>query len=167
MTFDDHISVVPVDHGSHVEVLAEYACRVTQMHGTGLPSCMIREYGCGFWSTPMLRGISTATGCGFWSEETDEGWAHKFLKYGTHFVRQNCEYRAPTEEERAYLVFIDCNPPEERMRLLLAWQDHADFIICHDANHAIYKWDFSSFKYKRIYKTGDFHTAVLSMEYEV
>lgn len=155
MTFDDHISVVPVDHGSHVPVLAKYAA----LAGRGQT---ILEFGCGVWSTPMLESVCYAREAFLASYETDGAWAERYDE-----TRRVSRYPAPAADDCVYLVFIDCNPPEERMRLLLAWQDHADLIICHDANRAIYKWDFSSFKYKRIYKTGAFHTAVLSMEYEV
>jgi len=154
---DEHgIEHVDIQAGSHVVVLAEYArCQ----HGCDL----VIEFGCGYWSTPMLHGLSKAS-FNFLSYDTDKEWAALFpcTRYVRRYPTPN-----PEKQKRVGLVFIDCDPPDERMRLALAWRDYTDFIICHDANRSAYRWDFSSFKEVRIYETGTFHTAVLSMEYDL
>lgn len=85
-----------LEYGSHVSLLALAAARSTGP---------IVEFGCGFWSTPILRRL--AAGREVISYERDADWAEAVG--GCVLSARPWEEEIPAETG---LVFIDCDSPD-------------------------------------------------------
>lgn len=122
---DSHIGF-----GTHVPTLASAVLQAR-------PGPVL-EYGCGFYSTPLLHMLCEEMGRQLLSLDGDPPWAEKFagLRAAFHDVVGVSSWEASetiVDTVPAWsVVFIDHGPEERRAVDIRRLRDRAEFIVVHD-----------------------------------
>lgn len=139
-------------YGSHLPALLRV---VSATHGP------IIEFGCGYWSTPILHEVCQVLGRELVSLDTDPRFVEEFEHLRTngseapHTIRLLKRWTLPESltARRWAVVLIDCAPADARLPLLERIRPRADFIVCHDTQPEVERkyWDtaLTTFAYRR------------------
>ena len=144
-------------YGSHLPALLRV---VSATHGP------ILEFGCGYWSTPILHEVCQVLGRELVSLDTDPRFVEEFEHLRSngsapHTIELLSGWSLPESlaARRWAVVLIDCAPADARLPLLGLIRPRADFLVCHDTQPAVERkyWDtaLSTFAYRR-----DFHPSI-------
>ena len=146
------------------------------------------EFGCGWFSTPMLHLMCRAMGRDLTTIESDKSWCDNFdwmrtvykmefgkpetmTKSGNHTLLSNNWdiVKGYPDHKRYGVAFIDYKPGEERKDIAAFMADKADLVICHDSEKdfgsgADYKYEEVTplFKYVREFRLFRPYTLILS-----
>lgn len=125
----------------------------------------VLEFGCGYWSTPVLHEVCGVLQRELTSFETDPLYLAEFeylqAREGakaSHELVHLDQWIVPEHHwDRRYAVaLIDCAPPAARLPLLEFSRPHVDFVVCHDTNPEVERayWEdaLSTFRYRRDYR---------------
>lgn len=143
-------------YGSHLPALLRM---VSATHGPVL------EFGCGYWSTPVLHEVCGVQQRALTSFETDPVYLAEFeyLRAGegaktSHALVHLDQWIVPEDlwDRRFAVALIDCAPPAARLPLLEFSRRHVDLVVCHDTDPEVEKtyWAdaLSTFRYRRDYR---------------
>src|SRR3990167_401971 len=121
----------------------------------------VAELGMGISSTPLLHALCADQGRFLSSYENDPIFIDMFKKYKTkdHDIRliKNRDEIMPEWS----VVLIDHKPDERRMTEVYRMAN-SDYLVVHDTENDLYKYNFNSFKYRYDYKKFNVWTTVLS-----
>lgn len=134
----------------------------------------VLECGTGWWSTPLLHGMCSASKRELVSLETDPEWFSVMSTlYATPWHRFSLVENWPDRILRECgfgLAFVDCSPGDKRVDLIFDLKEKATVIVAHDVEADIppsaggYGWVKleGAFKYEFIFKDVRPWTAVWS-----
>ncbi len=128
----------------------------------------ILEMGCGCYSTSVLHEICRLDKRKLISLDSNTDWVNKFSSlvdvfHEIYFVKDWSLYTL-IDEMRWGVVLID-HAPEERRRVDIdRLKNNADYLVIHDTEAAIYKYEpvLSKFKYRFDYKLVEPWTTIVS-----
>ena len=139
-------------YSTHIEALAWAACRTTGP---------ILEWGCGYYSTPLLHGIAEAQGRTLYTMETHEGWLELFLPWKNEFHHLNRLTRPPVG-----LVFVD--DEADARPIHIGESGMAQMVVVHDTepqsrvNYPGMEEAMAEYKYRKDFKKFEQWATVLS-----
>ena len=147
------------------KVLAGYG------YGTHLPALMdaflrtsgpVLEMGAGWWSTPLLHDLCRQQERTLTTVEAVDQWRRQFLDLAGPYHRFRDDPDDPMINVGRYGVILIDHATVRRQPDLIRLADKADLIVCHDANCANYRYDFSPFKFRRLWAELSPATMVVS-----
>ena len=144
---------------SHIPMLAAVA-----LHTVG----PILEYGCGFYSTPLLHEIALVKKRQLLSLDNCWMWLNQFLylQNDNHTFRYVRDWDRFTKSIRQNwgVIFIDHGPTLRRKEDIRLLKNRAEYMVVHDANVKDYKYEevFDLFEHRYDYIFAEPWTTVLS-----
>ena len=125
----------------------------------------VAELGMGISSTPLLHALCEDQGRFLASYDNDPVFTEMFKKYQSrnHDIRLVKDWDEVRPEWA--VVLIDHKPEARRMKEVERLAN-ADYLIVHDTESDLYKYDFSLFKYRFDYTKTKVHTTVLSNRHD-
>ena len=161
-------------YGTHFPILAGAMAEVASWHQSCPGDCRqanILELGAGHFSTPMLHYMATPLDWHLTTMETNVEWLPDFSGYASenHAIKHVTRWAdEPLEGTDWDLVFVDCQPGEERAELVRRLR-HAKLIVVHDtetdyATGADYKLEpvFKEFSFRSDFRRYRPYTTVVS-----
>ena len=147
------------DYGTHLPVLAA---------GYKATTGNIAEFGCGYFSTPVLHELMKGTGRKLYSYDNDINWLNKFKSLECEFHRvsyiQNWNKLVLPDVD---MLFMDHAPAEQRQHDIIKHLN-TNLIIVHDAEKVkLYNYDYSLFKFRKMYNFYHKKTIMLSNHIDV
>ena len=151
---DSTMSTYDGGYSTHIEALAWAASRTTGP---------ILEWGCGYYSTPLLHGIAEAQGRKLYTMEAQEGWLELFLPWKNEWHHLN---RLMPAGQIPGLVFVDDESWSRPIRIQEAHD--AQMVVVHDTepesavNYPGMEEAMAEYRYRKDYKKFQQWTTVLS-----
>lgn len=125
----------------------------------------VLELGVGHYSTPLLHEYSKTKHI-VTSLDSSETWLSKFeyMRSPRHEMIHVPDWeKCELLDHYWTIAFIDQDPEPSRGPVVLRLAEQTKFIVCHDTENPIYRWDFSKFKYRKDDKSRRPWTTVVSM----
>lgn len=110
----------------------------------------VLEIGCGWYSTPLLRAMSSQVT----TIETDGEWASKFQKLTQGSMHVVPDIRAGAEVFSSFqwdVVFVDCDPVDQRVSCVELFLNRRCCVVAHDTEATNYSALIPKIKYVRHY----------------
>ena len=126
----------------------------------------VLEIGCGYGSTPILHEMCKNRM--LYTLEINSEWVKKFMEFNsdTHKVLTGDTYDIFDELIRgtAWDVVLVDHAPAERRNVEIEKLHHAKYVVVHDTEDPVYKYEltFPSYKFKYLYLKNNPRTTVLS-----